>query len=389
MSPLQQRLGEKLAVREQAGLLRQTRVPNRADLLDFSSNDYLGLCRDPKLAEVFAKAARQLGLGAGASHLLGGHSIEHERLCAQLCEWTGREAAVLFASGFQAALGAFGALVDAKDSIVADRLAHACLLDGAQYACATLRRFQHNDIQSAAELLARDSSADHSLALKWLVSESVFSMDGDLAPVLKLAELAHQHDAAFMLDEAHAIGVLGANGCGLAAANGLDANAVPVLMITFGKALGSAGAAILGSRQTIAAIENFSRPFIYTTAMPNALAAATGASVKMAQEADDRRAKLQHNIQYFRTRAEALGLALSTSQHAIQPILLGHPNVVAVSEALLAQGIYAPAVRAPTVPANEQRLRVSLNALHAPWQIERLVEQLAIARDQFATIEKR
>jgi 8-amino-7-oxononanoate synthase len=356
------------------GLLRQSRVWPRAGLVDFSSNDYLGLRANAQLAQVFADAALEHGLGAGASHLLGGHSSVHQQLAEALCNWTGYEAAALFASGFQAALGAFGALAQAKDLIVADRLAHACLLDGAQYCGASLRRFSHNNVVRAEALLSQQQM--HEDALKWLVTESVFSMDGDQAPVQDLALLAKAQSAVLMIDEAHAIGILGKHGAGLVAASGLSADSVPVLMVTFGKALGSAGAAILGSKQTIAAIENFSRPYIYTTAMPNALAAATTYSVRLVQKSDHLRDQLFENIRYFRTRAQALGLALSESLHAIQPMLIGHADVVNASQLLEQAGFVVPAVRAPTVPKGEQRLRVSLNASHTCMQLDNLLTAL-------------
>jgi 8-amino-7-oxononanoate synthase len=376
---LSDRIAKRLQARTEAGLLRQTKVWPRADLADFSSNDYLGLRADPSLAQVFADAAKEYGLGAGASHLLGGHSSAHQQLEASLCDWTGFEAAALFASGFQAALGAFGALAGPKDLVVADRLAHACLLDGAQYAGADLRRFNHNDIARATELLAQQTAeAD---VVKWLVSESIFSMDGDQAPVQELVQLAKAQSAVLMIDEAHAIGVLGKQGAGLVAGNALTSKEVPVLMLTFGKALGSAGAAILGSKQTIAAIENFSRPYIYTTAMPNALAKATMASVQIAKAGDHLRERLFANIHYFRTRAKVLGLALTDSRHAIQPMLIGHTDVLSASAGLQQAGLIVPAVRAPTVPKGEQRLRVSLNAKHTQTELDSLLTELARIHD--------
>ena len=377
------RLQQRLQQRAELGLKR-TLVPSAPDtdgfvrrlgqrVVDFSSNDYLGLRCNSEIKAEFARAAAHYGLGAGASHLLGGHHPEHVRLENALCDWTGRPAAALFSSGFQAALGAFGALAEPQDLVVADRLAHACLLDGARYAGAKLRRFAHNDLASATSLI--DTAP--TVGVRWLVTESVFSMDGDLAELSGLSALAEQSSATLMLDEAHAIGVLGPQGSGLARAAGLDTQRCPVLMLTFGKALGSAGAAILGSTQVIESIINFSRPWIYTTAMPPALAAATTKSVEIARGGDAIRAVLADNIARFRLKAQTAGLVLAASETAIQPIFFAENDVVAISDKLMQLGFYVPAVRPPTVPKGTARLRVSLAANHSGAQIDALVDALA------------
>ncbi len=383
-SDLQTRLQRRLAQRVELGLKRTlvscapdsdgfvSRLGQRA--IDFSSNDYLGLRSNNDIKAEFARAAALYGLGAGASHLLGGHHPEHVRLEQALCDWTGRPAAALFSSGFQAALGAFGALAEPQDLVIADRLAHACLLDGARYAGATLRRFAHNDLMSAADLLRAKTAG-----VRWLVTESVFSMDGDLAPISALSTLAGQSSATLMLDEAHAIGVLGPQGAGLARAAGLDTQSCPVLMLTFGKALGSAGAAILGSNEVIESIINFSRPWIYTTAMPPALAAATSKAVEIARGGDALRMQLSENIARFRSQASAAGLPMTASETAIQPILCGEKDVMATIHKLMQAGFYVPAVRPPTVPTGGERLRVSLRAYHTAAQIDALVSALAKA----------
>jgi 8-amino-7-oxononanoate synthase len=377
---LEQRIERRLAERASAGL-RRALMPAPPGLLDFASNDYLGLRDHSGVKQAFAEAAQRYGLGAGASHLLGGQHATHVALEDALCEWTGRDAAALFSSGFQAALGALGALAQPKDFIVADRLAHACLLDGARYAGGELRRFAHNDCAAAAALLSTPSA--HAIphdALRWLVSESVFSMDGDQAPVTELAAVAEQTGAHFMLDEAHAIGVLGPDGAGLAKACALTQAQCPVLMLTFGKALGSAGAAILGAPSIIAAIVNYARPWIYTTAMPPALAAGTLKAVELARRGDALRATLAANIALFRTLAVAHGLDIGASQTAIQPVLVGVTGVVAWSERLKNAGFYVPAVRPPTVPLGGERFRVSLSARHTPAQISALVSAMAATR---------
>jgi 8-amino-7-oxononanoate synthase len=393
---LHERVAALLAARAQAGLTRSVVVCETSDanqirragleVIDFSSNDYLGLRADPVLKTAFADAAARYGVGAGASHLLGGHHPTHLALEEELCAWTNRPAAALFASGFQAALGAFGALAAKGDLVVADRLAHACLLDGARYANTTLRRFRHNSASAAADLLQAEVPSS---ALRWLVSESVFSMDGDQAPLPELAQVATATGATLFLDEAHALGVLGPNGAGLAAEHGLDSAACPVLMLTFGKALGSAGAAILGSQATIDAISNFARPWIYTTAMPPALAWATRAAIQRAQAGTDLRQQLHANVQLFRELAYSAGLPLGDSVHAIQPVLLGDQDVVALSAGLMQQGFYVPAVRPPTVPKGAERLRVSLNSAHTAAQIAGLVRALArLLADRFVAIAR-
>ena len=379
---LTKRLQQRLTQRAELGLKR-TLVPCAPDdgsmsrlgqrVIDFSSNDYLGLRNSSDIKAEFGRAAALYGLGAGASHLLGGHHPEHVRLENALCDWTGRPAAALFSSGFQAALGAFGALAEHQDFVLTDRLAHACLLDGARYAGATLRRFAHNDVAAAARLI----HAAPARGVRWLVTESVFSMDGDQAELSGLSVLAKRSGAALMLDEAHAIGVLGSQGSGLARAAGLDTQSCPVLMLTFGKALGSAGAAILGSTQVIESIINFSRPWIYTTAMPPALAAATTKSVEIARGADHLRAQLAESIARFRVKAKAAGLVLGASETAIQPVFFGEADVVAISDKLMQSGFYVPAVRPPTVPKGGARLRVSLRANHTRAQIDALVSALA------------
>lgn len=385
------RIAQRLTAQAERGLLRQVTVctpdpssPGRIlrgahSLLDFSSNDYLALRSEPGLRQSFAEAARQYGVGAGASHLLGGHHPEHARLEAQLCEWTNRPAAALFASGFQAALGLFGALVESSDLVVADRLSHACLLDGARSTGAALRRFEHNQPEDATRLLAQRPTQMRGDAesVSWLVSESVFSMDGDQAPVPQLAQVARAADASLILDEAHALGIIGPEGAGSARAHSLSVAQCPVLMLTFGKAVASAGAAIVGDQTTIDAIVNFSRPWIYTTAMPPALAAATSANLERLRGAEDLRARLQENIALFRRLAQRYGLPLAASTHAIQPVILGGEDVVGISRKLMDAGFYVPAVRSPTVPKNTERLRVSLNSAHQPTQLTALCEALA------------
>jgi 8-amino-7-oxononanoate synthase len=343
---------------------------NQTRLINFASNDYLGLRADPAIKQAFADAAQQYGLGAGASHLLGGHHQEHARLESQLAEWTGRESVVLFGSGFQAALGVLAALTNKDDVVIADKLSHACLIDGAKLSNASLRRFAHQDLDHAKSLLEQ-SQAQAVL----LVTESIFSMDGDASDLPALAKLAQQHKATLMVDDAHGIGVIGARGEGAAAK--LAQDDCPILMLTFGKALGSAGAAICGSRDLIDGLINFARPLIYTTAMPVAIAAATSTAVQMAQAQSWRREKLRARIGQFREGAQRLGIRVGNSQHAIQPIFLPDIDVQVAAKQLASAGFYLPAIRPPTVPPGTARLRLSLSALHTPEMVAALLEALA------------
>jgi 8-amino-7-oxononanoate synthase len=381
---LSARLRAALDARRSQHLLRQLQTTqddtapmqiqqNGTRLTNFASNDYLGLRQCDEIKQAFAEAALRYGLGAGASHLLGGHHPEHAALEAQLAAWVNRPRALLFSSGFQAALAVLSACVSADDVVIADRLAHACMLDGLKLAGAKVRRFVHNDLAHAGTLLARPSPEN---TLRFLLSESIFSMDGDAAPVAALAALAQTHGASLMLDEAHAIGVYGPNGAGLAAAQKVTVEQCPILMLTFGKALGSAGAAICGDENLIDTLINFARPYIYTTAMPVAIAAATRKAVQVAQASADRRDQLSANIAYFRHLAGAAGIALGASISAIQPVLVASADVMAVAQKLWAAGFYVPAIRPPTVPPGGARLRISLSSLHSKPMIANLVNAL-------------
>ncbi len=384
---LRARIQNALEQRERAHQLRSLSVcargsdvdANRIELdghslISFASNDYLGLRQHRDVRTAFAQAAQRYGLGAGASHLMGGHHPEHAALEAELAAWVGAESALLFGSGFQAAIGALGALLGEHDIAVIDRLAHACLLDGAHASGATCQRFAHNDGADAARVLANLSErAKHEDSARWIISESVFSMDGDMAPIPELIAIAKHQQAALVLDEAHALGVFGENGAGLGAAH---ADFIDVRMLTFGKALGSMGAAIVGSRDLIRYLHNFARSFIYTTALPPAVAAATRVCVRLAQQSEWRE-RLHDNIRHFRTAAQSAGLAVSDSHTAIQPVPLPSTHAAQIAQGVRDAGFYAPLLRPPTVPNNGERLRISLNALHTHAQIDQLLACLA------------
>lgn len=378
-----ERLAQRSAERAQAGLLRRLRTIEHADgawvqsqgrrLLSFCSNDYLGLAQHPALIDALKRAADDNGVGSGSAHLICGHRTAHAELEEALAAWTGRERALLFSTGYMANLGVLQALLQRDDLCVQDKLNHACLLDGAQLAGAELKRYPHADVEAAARQLA-----SHTDTAALLATDGVFSMDGDIAPLGELAALCRQENATFMVDDAHGLGVLGAQGEGSVTAAGLGQNEVPVLMATLGKALGCSGAFVAGSAALIDGLVQSARTYIYTTAMPPALAAATLAAVKLAQAEGWRRDKLHALIARFRQGAAQLGLPLMPSPTAIQPLLLGGTQIALdASEALERQGFLVTAIRPPTVPQGKARLRITLSAAHEEADVDRLLEALS------------
>ncbi len=380
------RLAARQQAQAEAGLLRRLRTVEDADspwlvidgrrLLGFAGNDYLGLAAHPALREALLDAARRWGVGATAAHLLGGHRAPHAELEAALADWTGREAALLFATGYMANIGVLDALLSRGDICVQDRLNHASLLDGARLCGAVLRRYPHADADAAARQLTLRPGAAALLA-----SDGVFSMDGDVAPLRALAAQARTAQATLLIDDAHGLGVSGPRGAGSVAAAGLDARDVPVLIGTLGKALGTQGAFVAGSRALIEALAQFARAHVYSTAPPPAVAAATLAALRLARQGEDLRARLAARIAQLRAGAAALGLHLLPSQTPIQPLLLGDARTaLAWSHALEQAGLYVPAIRPPTVPAGQARLRIVLSAAHGAEHVARLLDALAALR---------
>jgi 8-amino-7-oxononanoate synthase len=340
--------------------------------LNFCSNDYLGLANHPAVVEAFQKAAAEFGVGSGASHLVCGHSRLHHELEEKLAAFTGRPRALLFSTGYMANLGVINALLGSGDHIFQDRLNHASLLDGGLLSGARFQRFLHND---CANLEARLRKLDDSDARKLICVDSVFSMDGDTAPLPALAALARRHGAWLMADDAHGFGVLGERGAGCA--EQLDTEQLPILMGTLGKAIGTAGAFVAGSEALIETLIQFARTYIYTTAMPPAVAAATSASLDLLQSEGWRRQHLKQLIQRFRDGAEQLGLALMPSQSAIQPLQVGDAGrALELSDRLAEHGLWISAIRPPTVPAGSARLRITLSAAHSEAQIDYLLSAL-------------
>ncbi|HJP99357.1 MAG TPA: 8-amino-7-oxononanoate synthase [Rhodanobacteraceae bacterium] len=378
-----QSLAARVAERERAGLLRRARTVDTVhgmcvaidgrELTNFCSNDYLGLAQDPRLTKALQQAANECGVGSTAAHLVCGHRREHAWLEEALCEWTGRDAAILFSSGWLANFGAMQALLERDSVCVQDKLNHASLLDAARLAGATLKRYPHNEVEGAARQLA---TAEGKPAM--VATDGVFSMDGDVAPLKALAATGRAHGALLLLDDAHGLGVRGAHGAGSVDEAGLRQDDVPVLMATLGKALGCMGAFVAGSRGLIEGLTQFARTFVYTTAMPPALAATACGAVRIARTEDWRREKLRALIARFRVGAMQLGLPLADSETAIQPIVLGNAAItVAASRSLEDQGLLVTAIRPPTVPAGKARLRVTLSAAHEEHDVDRLLDALS------------
>ena len=388
MDPLIDALERELGRRRDQGLERRRRVVSSragpharvdgAECLAFAGNDYLGLAGDPALARAAADAALAWGVGSTASHLVCGHYAPHETLESELAGYaapTPGARAVTLSTGYLANLAIVSALADRETEIHADRLNHACLNDGALLARAKLVRYPHADAGALAGRLAASRARRRVIA-----TDAVFSMDGDIAPLARLAELAHEHDAWLVVDDAHGFGVLG-GGRGTRAELGVSSPRI-VLMGTLGKAAGVAGAFVAAHPAVIETIVQTARPYIYTTAAPPMLAQTLLASLGRIRAADDARAHLAALVARFRAGAAGLPWTLADSRTAIQPLIVGGAREAsAVSAGLARRGLYVPAIRPPTVPAGTSRLRVSLSAAHGAGDVDRLLAALAaIAR---------
>lgn len=342
------------------------------EFLAFSSNDYLGLANHPQVVDAMQQGAARWGVGGGASHLVMGHSEPHHELEHALAQWTGRERALLMSSGYMANLAVITALVGRGDTVLHDRLNHASLLDAGLLSGARFSRYLHNDLNSLQQRLQR--AQGNTL----VVTDGVFSMDGDLAHLPDLAAQAKAQQAWLMVDDAHGFGVLGQTGGGLVEHYGLSADDVPVLVGTLGKSFGTSGAFVAGSHELIETLIQFARPYIYTTSSPPAVACATLASLKLVQTEHWRREHVQQLIAQFRQGAQALGLNLMDSPTPIQPIIIGDSaQAMVMSAQLRERGILVGAIRPPTVPAGSARLRITLTAAHTAEQVQRLLDALA------------
>jgi 8-amino-7-oxononanoate synthase len=345
---------------------------NGQSYLAFCSNDYLGLANHPRLKMALQQGLEQYGVGSGASHLITGHTLAHHRLEKELAAYTGRERALLFSTGYMANLGIVTTLVGHHDAIFVDKLNHASLLDAALLSRAKMYRYPHNDMQILERLLAK-SKAQHKLIL----TDGVFSMDGDIAKLPQIIQLAKTYSAWVMVDDAHGLGVLGQTGRGTLEKYGLGGEDVPILMGTLGKAFGVFGAFVAGSELLIESLIQAARSYIYTTALPPALAEAVRESLKIVQPEIWRREHLHELITYFRQECQKMSIPLMESATPIQPIILGNSEkALAMSAALYERGIIVTAIRPPTVPQGTARLRITLSALHDKNQINKLITVL-------------
>ncbi|MGZ5009459.1 MAG: 8-amino-7-oxononanoate synthase [Methylobacter sp.] len=341
------------------------------NVVNFCSNDYLGLANHPDVVNAFKAGADRYGAGSGSAHLICGHSSAHHALEDELAAFTGRDRALLFSTGYMANIGVISALLGRGDAVFEDRLNHASLLDGGLLSGARFKRYAHADM---ADLGAKLENATGS---KLIVTDGVFSMDGDFAPMDELAVAAKNHNAWLMVDDAHGLGVIGEHGGGILEHYDLGQQDVPVLMGTLGKGLGTFGAFVAGSDLLIETLIQKARTYIYTTAMPAAVAEATRTSLKIAIAENWRRDKLKKLSERFSVGAAQLGLQAMPSSSAIQPILIGDSqSAVDISNALLDAGFLVSAIRPPTVPQGSARLRVTFSALHQEQHVDRLLDAL-------------
>ena len=345
---------------------------NGQTLLAFCSNDYLGLANHPALISAAQNACVDYGLGSGASHLVPGHTEVHHELEEALARLTQRPRALLFSSGYMANMGVLSSLLDRQDAVYQDRLNHASLLDGGLLSAAKFQRYRHQDLSDLQRQLDKTQARRHLVA-----TDAVFSMDGDTALLKPLSQLCCAQQAWLMIDDAHGFGVLGPDGGGSALAQGLTTDDCPIYMATLGKALGSYGAFVAGSDVLIETLIQFSRNYIYTTALPPAIAAASLAAVKLLQHEVWRQQHLNHLIRLFKQQAEHLRLPLMPSGTAIQPLLIGSSEMaLRLSESLKEMGFLVTAIRPPTVPKNTARLRITLSAAHTENHLQQLLAAL-------------
>ena len=383
MQPFDSQWSAELSSLEEQGLRRSLRIIENTvgtgitvdgrELRNFSSNDYLGLASHPQVAEAMSEAARTWGTGSTASRLICGTTREHAALEKELAAAKGTEAALVFSTGVAAASGTIPSLVGRGDVVIVDKLAHACLIDAIHASGAKLRVFPHNDL-GKLEAHLRWARRTHPRGRALIVTESVFSMDGDLAPLRDIVALKEQHGALLLLDEAHAVGIRGMGAQGLAGELGLG-DRIEIQMGTLGKALGVSGGYIAGSRVLIDLLVNRARSFIFSTAPSPAIAAACRAALRIvnSREGDALRAKLQENLCLL-----AEGLKIPMPPSAIVPLVLGsEKRALAASSRVFQAGFYVPAIRYPTVPRNTARLRITVSAAHAPEQVQDLAATLA------------
>ncbi len=375
MTFLQQELSElegkglRRSLREVGGGQGREIVLNGKRVLNFCSNNYLGLADDDQIKQAAIKSIEQMGFGSGASRLVCGNMTAHEKLEQELAAFKGTEACLVFSSGYMANVGVIQALVGRDDIVFSDKLNHASIVDGVILSRAELKRYAHNDMQALDEALKGAGKYRRRL----IVTDTVFSMDGDTANLKEMVRLARAYDAMVMVDEAHGFGVLGKNGAGLVEEFGLQGQ-IDVQMGTLSKAVGCFGAYVCGSKLLREYLINHARSFIYTTAMPPSMAEAACAAIVIIKDEEARRTQLMANAQYLRSALNGMGFDTMNSTTPIIPILVGNSQrAVEMSAHLLSQGVFVQAIRPPTVPVNSARLRVTVMATHTRQDLDKLL----------------
>ncbi len=378
-------LAERLGALAQQGLSRRLRLISGAQessvILDgqevilLSSNNYLGLATHPALKQAAQDAIARFGCSAGSSRLISGTMELHQQLEQRLAASKGTAAALVFPSGYHANIGVLSALMEPDDTILSDELNHASIIDGCRLSRARVQVFRHCDVAHLEALLI----ASRHTGRRLIVTDSVFSMDGDVAPLAEIAALARRFDAWVMVDEAHASGVFGAYGAGVVEALGLQ-HAIDIQMGTLGKALGGAGAYVAGSRELIEWLINRARSFVYTTGIPPAVAASALAALEVVEHEPERRARLWHNAEVVQQGLAAMGYRLDATRSPILPVMIGDAHrTMALTDALRRRGVFAQGIRPPTVPRDTARLRVTPMATHTPEQLTRALDAFAAA----------
>ncbi len=341
-------------------------------LISFCSNDYLGLANHPDVKEAFIESAKKDGVGSGASHLVNGHHEQHHLLEQEIAEFVGVERALLFSTGYMANIGTINALIGKGDTVLEDKLNHASLLDAGLTSGARFKRYQHLD---TTHLLKQLTAVETGKCL--VVTDGIFSMDGDQAPLDEISQVAKQNNAWVMVDDAHGFGTCGPKGRGSVAQFGLASDEIQIQVGTLGKAFGTFGAFVAGSHELCETLTQFARSYIYTTALPPAVAAATRASLKLLKEAEEQRAHLNGLTQVFKQETLAMGYELWPSESPIQPILVGKDaDAIHLSNQLQERGFLVTAIRPPTVPEGSARLRVTFSAQHTKEHLEKLLAAL-------------
>lgn len=382
-------INSALQQRQEDGLYRQSQVTENKQgryisvagkhYLNFSSNDYLGLASDPTLICAWQEGAERYGVGSGGSYLVTGYNQAHHELTDQLKAWLGVEALALFSSGYSANQAIIKLLLDKNAFLLQDKLNHASLMEAGSLSPCKMLRFKHNDTTHLETLLQKHDNPNC-----LVISEGVFSMDGDKAPIKALHSQSCKHNSWLMVDDAHGLGVLGDKGQGSVVNAGLKNSDLQIYMATFGKALGVGGAFVAGSQDFIDYLTNFSKPYIYTTGLPPAMAYTISQAAKMAEKEQWRRDKLFELITLFRKLATQNNIVLCDSQTAIQPLVIGDSKrTLQIANKLKSLGFWVTAIRPPTVPQNTARLRITLTTNHEAQDIKQIVNAIAMILSEY------